>query len=496
MAAELVSPYLAEPGAIWLRGNLHMHTQRSDGRDTPQAMIDRYAEAGYDFLALSDHDTLGTFDDLDARGMVLLPANEVCGGYRHMLHIGARSLVNAGENLQQTIDAIVADGGLAILCHPNWQEQWNHYPYELLAGLKGYSGIEIFNGVCLEQPGSHLAVDKWERLLASGKSVWGFANDDAHRLGQTFRAWNVVRAAARSQNAILDALRCGSFYASTGVEITEISARGAILTVKTRNADRLAVFGEGGVRLAIVDGAELVFDAGALDTRFFRVECYGRGGDCAWTQPIGIRGGELDQRVERFEQLRPHLKALRADREITLTGSLDDPLWQQAPAGDVFLRMKTGASPDVKTEVRALASKTHLVLGFRCQEDDPAAMRLHVTRDGDMNTWSDDGIEVFLDPSGKGESYCQIMASASGFVAVGNYGLSAKPSAAVKVGRTGEGWTMELAVPLAELATPAASSVWGLHICRNRGGKGEWLVWSYVGSTNHNAAMFGKLDLA
>lgn len=495
MAVELLSPYLSEAGAIWLRGNLHMHTQRSDGRDTPQAMIDRYAAGGYDFLALTDHDFVGTFDELDARGMVLLASNEVCGSFRHMLHIGASALVPAGKDLQRTIDAIVADGGLAILCHPNWQEHWNHHPYESLASLKGYSGIEIYNGVCLEQPGSHLAVDKWERLLAAGREVWGYANDDAHRLDQTLRAWNVVRVKERSPRAILDALRNGGFYASTGVEITEIATRGPILTVKTRNADRFAVFGEFGMRQAVVDGAELVFDASSVDSRFIRVECYGRGGDCAWLQPIYIRGGEPEQRIERFKQLKPCLKALRSDHEVKITGSLEDALWQQAPVGDVFLHMKTGMRPEVKTEVRAIVSPTHLYLGFRCQEDDVAAMRLNVTRDGDMGTWSDDGIEVFFDPAATGRSHCQIMVSANGFVALGNYGLPALPVATAKVGRYDQGWTMELAVSLEPLARLGAAGIWGLHICRNRAGKGESLVWAHVTPTNHHPAMFGKLDL-
>ena len=42
----------------WFKGNLHAHSLWSDGDDYPEMIADRYKEAGYDFLALSDHNVL------------------------------------------------------------------------------------------------------------------------------------------------------------------------------------------------------------------------------------------------------------------------------------------------------------------------------------------------------------------------------------------------------------------------------------------------------
>lgn len=51
----------AAPSEIrWYRGNLHTHTLWSDGDDFPDMVVDWYREAGYDFLALSDHNVLST----------------------------------------------------------------------------------------------------------------------------------------------------------------------------------------------------------------------------------------------------------------------------------------------------------------------------------------------------------------------------------------------------------------------------------------------------
>ena len=38
-----------------LKGALHCHTTRSDGRGTPEEVIKLHADNGYSFMALTDH---------------------------------------------------------------------------------------------------------------------------------------------------------------------------------------------------------------------------------------------------------------------------------------------------------------------------------------------------------------------------------------------------------------------------------------------------------
>lgn len=42
----------------WYKGNLHTHTYWSDGDEFPEVVLDWYQTNGYDFIALSDHNTL------------------------------------------------------------------------------------------------------------------------------------------------------------------------------------------------------------------------------------------------------------------------------------------------------------------------------------------------------------------------------------------------------------------------------------------------------
>src|SRR5690606_23686691 len=42
----------------WWKGNLHTHSLWSDGNDFPEMIVDWYSSRDYDFLAISDHNTL------------------------------------------------------------------------------------------------------------------------------------------------------------------------------------------------------------------------------------------------------------------------------------------------------------------------------------------------------------------------------------------------------------------------------------------------------
>lgn len=44
----------------WYKGNLHTHTYWSDGDEFPEMVLDWYKTNGYDFVALSDHNTLAS----------------------------------------------------------------------------------------------------------------------------------------------------------------------------------------------------------------------------------------------------------------------------------------------------------------------------------------------------------------------------------------------------------------------------------------------------
>lgn len=288
-AAELESPY-TDPSAPWLRGNLHTHTTNSDGRQAPQAVVDEYAGMGYDFLMLSDHDQLTDPASVDPKGMVMIPGNEISAKGPHLLHVNATKKIEPDRDRQKVLDAIAADRGFAVMNHPNWTKNYNHCDLALLEQLNGYAGIEIFNGVILVLEGSEYATDKWDRLLTQGKRVWGFATDDSHDNGHRGLGWVMVQTGDRTPDGIADAMRRGSFYASTGVTFDEISVEGLTVRVRAANAQKLRVFGSLGRMQATADGTEITHTVNPEKAgNYVRVEAYGAGSAIAWTQPLFVK---------------------------------------------------------------------------------------------------------------------------------------------------------------------------------------------------------------
>ncbi len=279
------NPYNDLCGGRWLRGNLHNHPRPLDN---PSSICTRYAQFGYGFLALTEHDrtwTHGEIAEWDRCGMVLLPGNEVSKNGCHILHVGANCHVEPLEDRQTVIDQINADGGFAVLNHPNGGVRHSHNPIEQLEALQGYLGIEIYNAGGIKGKGSPLATDKWDMLLTAGRRVWGFASDDYHRPADAGRAWIVGYARDRTVDGVMEMLRAGRFYCSTGVTIDEIEVDGHYIRVRATNAGRIAAWREGSAGVAVTDGSSL--EVHVPDTALYvRFECYGDAGRSAWTQPI------------------------------------------------------------------------------------------------------------------------------------------------------------------------------------------------------------------
>ncbi len=290
------SPYemLTTTAGRWWRGNLHTHTTESDGVFTPEEVVADYERRGYDFLAITEHDRLSIRLSQLQTGtkMTLLPGCEVGGG-PHILAIGISGEVKPSSDRQGVIQAINQQGGIAILNHPNWGRHFCHWEQSVLESLQDYVGIEIYNGVVEAEPGNPRATDRWDRLLSVGKQVWGFAHDDLHFPGGAELGWIMVYAPAHhsggevdrtKQSALLESIRSGCFYASTGVVINQITSSQGKMIVETENAQVIRFVGEHGRLIARVAGPSA--ECQLPEAGYLRAECYGSGDAMAWTQPL------------------------------------------------------------------------------------------------------------------------------------------------------------------------------------------------------------------
>jgi hypothetical protein len=137
-------------------------------------------------------------------------------------------------------------------------------------------------------------MDRWDRLLSQGRRIWGFADDDCHIETDLGVSCNVVQTSGeRTASAIVEGLREGRFYASTGVAIESIKVKKLTVEVRTREKAKIAVIANHGRRLAVTEGKKLAFTVPPNpEFTYFRFECSGFGDRKAWTQPFFISHDE------------------------------------------------------------------------------------------------------------------------------------------------------------------------------------------------------------
>lgn len=301
----------------WYKGNIHTHTTESDGDAEPAKVVSWYRRHGYDFLVLSDHNHLTIFEygagKRRFKKPLLVPGEEVSANIKggavpiHINGIGLSRVVepiDAGEvvpTIQANVNAIRQAGGIPSINHPNYKWAFDHTHLRLIEGL---SMLEVFNGHPATNvyggPGKFSYDEIWDGVLSAGVVVFGVATDDSHNYhdfspakSNPGRGWVCVRAAELSQDAIVDGLATGEFYASSGVVLKELEASEDCIRLEIEPEPfRLYTTrftGKDGKLLAEVDGNEAEY-VPTGDEGYVRAVVTSSGHMKAWTQPVFLPG--------------------------------------------------------------------------------------------------------------------------------------------------------------------------------------------------------------
>lgn len=305
--AAATSAIAESDGYVWAKGNLHCHSNQSDGDVPPNDVAAWYKDHGYDFLVLTDHRKLTDPASINSNGLVMVRGEELdtmVGGARvHLNGIGINSVLKPKNGptvtraLQWNIDQIRKAGGVAMINHPSWPD----FPFghrEMLP-LNGAFLLEIQNvsgGCNNEGDPTHFNTEQmWDILLSAGKKVYATASDDTHNykefkpaLANPGRGWVVVRVKNTTPDEIVTALGRGDFYCSTGVQIEDIVSDGKWLTVSVKPQDKtrytVLFIGKYGQILSEVDGVKA--RCAIPESGYVRAKIVSSDGKAAWTQAI------------------------------------------------------------------------------------------------------------------------------------------------------------------------------------------------------------------
>jgi hypothetical protein len=292
----------AAPGRFY-KGNLHTHSTRSDAVRSPEAVCETYRDAGYDFLALTDHflPTYG-FPIVDTRpyrtssfttligAEVHAPATQL-GEPWHILAVGLPldfEPTPAAERGPELAERCVEAGAFVAIAHPAWYS----LTLEDAHSIRRAHAVEIYNHTSEVKNNRGDGLVLLDQLLAEGRRIDACATDDAHfQVSDWFGGWVMVKAETLEPEALLAALRDGRYYSTQGPLIHGIEIGADAVEVSCSPAAMVTVLGRGSrAAFQIGDGIERVRLPleRVAPGGFGRVTVVDRQGRKAWSNPFWL----------------------------------------------------------------------------------------------------------------------------------------------------------------------------------------------------------------
>lgn len=306
-----IAPF-STPGQFW-RGNLHTHSNLSDGALDPEQVIAAYRDAGYDFMQLSEHfldrfnwpiaDTRRwrTNDFTTLIGAELHAMGTSVGELWHILAAGlplefpAPSPDETGPDLAARARAA---GAFVAVAHPAWSQ----LTIEDGRALTAAHAVEIYNHGCAVENDRGDGFYLLDQLLNDGAKLNAVATDDAHfRHGDydAFGGFVEVKAPSLDPEELLAALKAGHFYSSQGPRFLDISVSKTevsvactpvrAITLLTGNSRALSRVGRH-ITSATFDLTTIEREAWGktLAPRWLRIAAIDASGHRAWSNPIWV----------------------------------------------------------------------------------------------------------------------------------------------------------------------------------------------------------------
>jgi predicted metal-dependent phosphoesterase TrpH len=198
-------------GYVVLAVDFHVHSFLGDGALPPWLLIDEARRRGLDAIAITNHNRtwparLGRWLTRDADAPIVLVGEEVTSRAFHITAIGVEQPVDWRHAAADAIEAIHAQGGIAIAAHPALKF-WPSYDDRALRELDGTerSHASIFH----ERRTDRQFAIFFNDARSVNPTVAAIGASDFHVVGYPGICRTYVFARERSARGILEAVRAG-----------------------------------------------------------------------------------------------------------------------------------------------------------------------------------------------------------------------------------------------------------------------------------------------
>ena len=291
----------------YFKGNLHGHSTHSDGALKPNEVVNEYKKLGYDFTCLSEHlwggekfanELVLDTTDLNEDNFIVIPSAELhCKGKKYITnelwHIVANGLpvdfkcANDQEKAPELIKRALDAGAFVTIAHPEWYA----LTFDECMSVSHAHGVEIYNHSCHIEAARGFGTAAVDYLLQENKKIFLTATDDSHfRMPDAGGGWVMVASNNLNEQSILDSLKMGKYYSSTGVEILKFEIQNNLVKVISSPAEHITLVGKGSKSLSVNGNniTEAIFDLNTLDTNWFRISIIDKFGGFAWSNPVWL----------------------------------------------------------------------------------------------------------------------------------------------------------------------------------------------------------------
>ncbi len=321
---------LLDKNKNYYKANMHCHSTNSDGKRTPSEIKEAYKKEGYSVVAFTDHELLIDNSDLNDDDFLTITSceiaikekekmstlkkldmkvthlnlysltphntetpcyNRVYDHFKHdcpeeKIHIPKRNFKRkySKRGINKIIKEANKKGFLVSYNHPRWSlEDARSY-----LSYKGLWGVEIFNTSSLRIGFLDYNINAFDEFLKDGQKIFSLAGDDNHKCEDSFGGYTVINSESLDYKNIMEALKTGQYYVSTGAEIKGFYVDGLKAHLNVPEAKKIIM--STGIRRAEVrditkdeNKTDIAFDISKED-KYIRFDIVDEKGKTAHTQ--------------------------------------------------------------------------------------------------------------------------------------------------------------------------------------------------------------------